>query len=152
MNAIEWLKQEHVKAKTEFARVLGAPADEREDLWAQLTPELKVHEQIEEACLYEPVSRDAAGIDPMLAQWRSDHQKEVETVERLIMETEDLDGETAEWLEKVNEIHSNLQAHIAEEEGSIFPRIAQLWDSARLGRVGQELEQMKTEKTRMAGR
>ena len=35
MNAIEWLKQEHVKAKTEFARVLGALADEREDLWAR---------------------------------------------------------------------------------------------------------------------
>ena len=49
----------------------------------------------------------------MLGQWRSDHQKEVETVERLIMETEDLDGETAEWLEKVNEIHSLERAATA---------------------------------------
>ena len=152
MNAVEWLKQEHVKAKLEFAKVLAAPADEREALWEDLTPQLKVHEQIEDACVYEPLSRDAAGKDALLAQWRSDHQQEVEKVERLIAETEDLDGEEDEWLEKVKAIDASLQSHIAEEEGSVFPRIVQVWDSARLARAAQELEQKKSEKTRMAGR
>ena len=152
MNAIEWLKHEHEKAKAEFAKVLSAPADRREELWGELTPELKLHEQIEDACVYEPLSRDAAGTDPVLAQWRSNHQHEVEQVEGLIAETEALDAAGDEWLEKVKTVHASLQSHIGEEEGSIFPRIARVWDSARLGRTGEELEQMKSRKAGVAGR
>jgi iron-sulfur cluster repair protein YtfE (RIC family) len=146
MNAVQFLLKEHQKAKAEFAKVLKAPADERGDLWEALEPELKLHEQIENACVYEPLSRDAQGSDATLAGWHQEHQHEVEEVEDLLSEIEDLDAEDDEWLDRVKEVHSSLEAHIQEEEGTIFPRMSRVWDEARLERAGQELEEMKSRK------
>ena len=146
MNAVQFLLKEHQKAKAEFAKVLKAPPDERGDLWEALEPELKLHEQIENACVYEPLSRDAQGSDATLAGWHQEHQREVEEVEDLLSEIEDLDAEDDEWLDRVKEVHSSLEAHIQEEEGTIFPRMSRVWDEARLERAGQELEEMKSRK------
>ncbi|HKZ09003.1 MAG TPA: hemerythrin domain-containing protein [Methylomirabilota bacterium] len=144
MNAIQFLKQEHEKARAEFSRMLQASATMRGAIWEELQPELVLHEQIEGACVYEPLSRDAAGADPTLAQWRDSHQQEVRKVERLMEEIKALDATSSEWLTKVREVHTSLQTHIQEEEGTIFPRIPRVWDAARLDRAGQELEEMKS--------
>ena len=146
MNAIQFLKQEHQKAKAEFRKVLNAPPDERGELWETLAPELKLHEQIENACLYEPLARDAQGGDETLARWQREHQQEVEKVEDLMDEIEDLDAEDDEWLDTVKEVHASLEAHIQEEEGTIFPRISRVWDGSRLDQAGRQLEEMKSRK------
>ena len=147
MNAVQFLKQEHEKAKAEFAKVLSAPATQRGEMWEKLEPELQIHEQIEDACVYEPLSRDADSRDKVLAEWREAHQEEVDTVEDLLEEIEDLEPDSDEWLDKVTEVHTNLKNHIQEEEGQIFPRLGKVWDEARLQRAGQELEEMKAAKT-----
>jgi hypothetical protein len=59
MNAIHLLKREHEQAKRALAQILEASAGQRGELWAKLQPELKVHEQIEEAALYGPVAQEA---------------------------------------------------------------------------------------------
>jgi hemerythrin-like domain-containing protein len=147
MNAVQFLKQEHEKAKAEFAKVLSAPATKRGELWAKLEPELKIHEQIEDTCVYKPLSQDADGRDKVLAEWREAHQEEVDTVEDLLEEIEDLEPGSQEWLDKVTEVLTNLRSHIQEEEGQIFPRLSKVWDEARLKQAGQELEGMKASKT-----
>ena len=43
MDAIEFLKHEHQKAKAAFAKLLEASPDERGALWKELQPELKAH-------------------------------------------------------------------------------------------------------------
>src|SRR5436189_188405 len=88
MDAIQFLKQEHQTAKAEFEKVLQASPKARGGLWQKLSPELEAHEQIEDACLYEPLSREAGGKDPKLAGWRQRHQDEVDEVEDLISEIE----------------------------------------------------------------
>src|SRR5215475_14542563 len=133
MNAIDFLKHEHQTAKAAFAKVLEASPEKRGELWKKLTPELKAHEQMEDAGLYQPLSRDAATKDARLAGWRQQHQAEVEKVEGLM-----------------KEIHSSLETHIREEENEIFPRIGQVWDAARLMRSGQEMSEMKAKKMRAA--
>lgn len=147
MNAVQFLKQEHEKAKAEFAKVLSAPATKRGELWAKLEPELKIHEQIEDTCVYKPLSQDADRRDKVLAEWREAHQEEVDTVEDLLEEIEDLEPGSQEWLDKVTEVLTNLRSHIQEEEGQIFPRLSKVWDEARLKQAGQELEGMKASKT-----
>ena len=146
MNAIQFLKHEHEKAKAEFSKMLQTSPRERGAVWDALQPELARHEQIEDACVYEPLSRDAAGADPTLTQWRQSHQQEVSKAEGLMGEIESLDATSSEWLQKVKEVHKSLQSHIQEEETTIFPRIPRVWDAARLDRAGQELEEMKSKK------
>jgi hemerythrin superfamily protein len=144
MDAIQFLKKEHVTAKAAFEGVLKASPAKRGDLWGKLSPELEAHEHMEDECLYTPLSRDAAGNDPKLAGWREKHEAEVEKVKGLIEEIKDLDPEDEKWLSMVKEVHTSLKAHIQEEEGDIFPRLGKVWDEARLKDAGAKMEQMKS--------
>jgi iron-sulfur cluster repair protein YtfE (RIC family) len=146
VNAIQFLKQEHQKAKAAFEKVLQASPQLRGQLWQELAPELELHEQMEDACLYEPLSRDAAQSDRELATWRSQHQQEVDKVGGLIEETRSLRPEDAAWLSKVKEIHSSLETHIQEEEGDIFPRVGRVWDENRLERAEAQMRDMMSKR------
>jgi len=151
MDAIEFLKQEHQKAKHAFETLLDAAPSQRGARWEELKPELKAHEKIEEQCLYGPIARDGAS-DPALSEWVSDrHQDEVHEVEGLIKETEQLDPEDETWLATVRQIKSALENHIRQEEQNIFPRIGRIWDRTRLEEAGREMSQGKAEKAGRRG-
>jgi hemerythrin-like domain-containing protein len=150
MGAIQFLKQEHKKAKAGLKKVLKAPAETWGDLWSELQPDPEAHEQIEDAGLYEPLARATAKTAPKLAAWRvrhqrERHQKEVERVETLVKQIDGLDP-AAVWLAKVEAVGASLEQHIREEEGEIFPRIGKAWDKARLEEAGTEMAEMKAEK------
>lgn len=146
MDAIQFLKQEHQKAKAAFANVLKAAPASRGQLWTKLQPELEAHEQIEDACLYEPLSRAATKTDSKLAEWRKTHQHEVDKVEGLIKELAKLDSEDASWLTKLKVVHASLESHIRDEEQDIFPRISKAWDETKLEHAVTEMEEMKAKK------
>ena len=147
MDAIQFIKQEHTRAKAAFAKLLGAAPAKRGDLWSKLQPELKAHEEIEEACLYGPIL-DEGPSDTKLLDWVSDrHSDQVEKVEDLVDKTESLDPKGEQWLATVQQIHGALENHIRQEEGEIFPRIAKLWDQAQLAKAGEEMSEMKAEKS-----
>jgi len=150
MDAIQFLKKEHVTAKAALEGVMEASPAVRGKLWAKLVPELEAHEHMEDACLYAPLSRDAAGNDPKLAGWRQKHQAEVDEVKALIAGIHDLESESEAWLTKVKKVHTGLKAHIQEEEADIFPRISGVWDEARLGEAGTKMEEMKNKKAEAA--
>lgn len=149
MNALHFLEQEHAKAKAGFAKVLKAAPETRGQLWTKLQPELETHEKIEDACLYEPLSRDAGKTDSKLAEWRKKHQDEVDKVDGLIKDMEELDPEDASWLTKLKAVHRSLESHIREEEQDIFPRISKVWDETQLKRAGTELKEMQTKKLKL---
>ena len=146
MDAIQFLKQEHRKAKAALKKVLKASPETRGDLWTDLEPGLEAHEQIEDACLYGPLARGEGKGAAKLDAWRGRHQKEVERVEALIKQIDGLDPAEAAWLAKVKAVGASLEKHIREEEGDIFPRVGKIWDKARLKEAGAEMSEMKAEK------
>ena len=150
MDAIGFLKKEHQTAKAALARVLQASPQERGRLWKELKPELEVHEQMEEACVYGPVSQLAGSKDQTLAQWNQHHHDEVSKVERLMREIDTLKPEDESWRGKVAEVQSKLQHHIMEEEQQIFPRIATVWDANRLEQATSQMKEMKSRKLQHA--
>jgi hemerythrin-like domain-containing protein len=143
MNAIQLLKNEHETAKGMFAQIEQANAEQRAQLWAKLEPELKVHEKIEEAALYGPVAEEVGSRDQALQEWEGHHHEEVAELEALIQEVGELDATTDDWMEKIEELRATLEHHIEEEEGDIWPRIQQTWDSSKLEQAGQEMETLK---------
>ena len=143
MDAIQFLKQEHQKAKAAFENLLKAAPASRGQLWTKLQPELEAHEQIEDECLYEPLSRDAGKTDSKLAGWRRKHQNEVDKVEGLIKAMGKLEPEDAAWLTKLKAVHTSLESHIREEEQDIFPRIGKVWDEDKLEQAGKEMKMVK---------
>src|SRR5262249_49178609 len=75
MDAIQFLKKEHQRAKAAMAKLVKAPPGERGALWEELEPELTLHEELEDECLYTPLSDEAATAkDPKLASWRQRHR------------------------------------------------------------------------------
>jgi iron-sulfur cluster repair protein YtfE (RIC family) len=149
MDAIQFLKQEHQKAKAAFEKVLKAAPESRGQLWTKLQPELEAHEQIEDAGLYEPLARDAGKTDSKLADWRKKHQTEVAKVEGLIKDIEKLDPENASWLTKLKVVHASLESHIREEEQDMFPRISKVWNDKKLKQAGTEMKEMKAKKLKL---
>src|SRR5262249_33198435 len=139
MNAILVLKGQHEKAKRGFQEIADAEPRERGVLWARLSPELKLHEEMEEEHLYGPVARDAAA-DARLASWPGQHRHEVKEAEELIEQIGQRSPESREWLSLFQRLKSALEAHIHEEEHDIWPRIEQLWDAKKLERAGKGIE------------
>ena len=150
MNAIQFLKNEHEKAKRGFGDIQQASSAQRAQLWAKLEPELKMHEEIEELALYGPVAQEVGTRDQRLKEWKEHHHEEVNEAEALIEEIDGLDPTADEWIEKVEELRETLEHHIQEEEGDIWPRIEQAWDGSKLERAGQQMEVLKREKTSRA--
>jgi hemerythrin-like domain-containing protein len=146
MNAIQLLKNEHEKAKQAFEEIQGASANQRASLWAKLEPELKVHEEMEEAALYGPVAQDLGATDQTLKEWQEHHHEEVTEAEALIQKIDGLDSTTDDWLDRVEELQETLEHHIQEEEGDIWPRIQRAWDQSKLEYAGQQMEILKRQK------
>jgi iron-sulfur cluster repair protein YtfE (RIC family) len=143
MNAIRFLEQEHEKAKAAFDKLIAAAPADRGRMWKALQPELKAHEEIEEACLYGPIEEEGVD-DEKLNAWVSDlHEEQVGEVEELIEQTEQLDPKEPSWLATVRKIHDALAGHIRQEEGEIFPRIGKVWGAERLEKAGVQMSDMQ---------
>jgi hypothetical protein len=146
MNAIQLLKNDHETAKRTFGQIQGASADQRADLWATLEPELKVHEEIEEAALYGPVAHDYGSSDESLMEWQAHHQEEILELAGLTQEIRGLDPSSDQWMEKIEELQETFEHHIDEEERDVWPRIQQAWDEAKLEQAGQQMATLKRQK------
>jgi hemerythrin-like domain-containing protein len=145
MNAIQLLKNEHEMAKKMFAQIKAVGPEQRAQLWAKLEPELKVHEQMEEAALYGPVAEEGGSKDQTLGEWEEHHHQEVTEAEALIGEISRLDPTSGQWMGRVDALRQTLEHHIQEEEGDIWPRIERMWDQSKLEQAGQQMERLKRE-------
>lgn len=143
MNAIQFLKKQHAEAKQGFQKIEQASGKQRGQLWKHLSPQLKLHEQMEEKHLYGPVAQETN--DPALASWPDKHAREVHEAEQLIATIDGESPEDREWLDTVKRLHAALEKHIHEEEQEIWPKIERVWDKARLEQAGERLEALKQE-------
>ncbi len=148
MDATEFLKMEHEKAKQAFFDIENAQPQKRGQLWSKLAPELKVHEQVEEAHFYGPVAQDAQ--DPLLQRWPDHHRDEVAKAEAVIQEIDRLTPGDDRWLAKVRELKEVLVLHIHEEENDVWPRARQAWGHGKLEQAGQQMEAAKADLMRHA--
>lgn len=145
MQAIQFLKQEHGKAKAGFQEIEGAPAGQRRGLWTKLRPELELHEKMEEQHLYGPAAREVHA-DRSLADYEAEHHREVEEAEGLIKEIDRLDPAGDAWLATVKKLRGALEQHIRTEEQEVWPKIERAWDVPRLEEAGRQMEAMKGKK------
>jgi hypothetical protein len=148
MNALDWLKTEHEKAKKKFAEIEGARPEGRGELWKKLEPELEVHEIVERMHLYGPVARTSEARGTKLEEWDRRHTEEVDEVKDVIGTMADADPASDDWLSNLGEVKSLLEEHIGEEENEIWPEIRRIWDAARLEEAGAKMEETHSEKLR----
>jgi len=145
MDAIQLLKQEHNKAQAALYTIdQTATAAARADLWRQLKPELELHEQMEEACLYGPLSQEVGARDEKLIAWNDEHHSQVRAVGSLMQTLDSLGADDPRWGTTLRAVKASLESHIRKEEDEIFPRVHTIWDQQRLEQAACEMDAMKS--------
>ena len=152
MNAVEFLKEEHRKAKAKFQEIERAAPGRRAGLWTPLQAELQVHEHVEDEFLYGPLSTEPKATGTPLADFHERQDKDVAQLEAKMAELNALDPTSDKWLSVLVEIRTALEGHIRVEEMEILPLVPTVWDSAKLEQAGRGMEEEKTRKTESAKR
>ena len=119
MNAITLLKADHDKVKKLLAELESTTergVKTRSELFATIKGELTVHEIIEEEIFYPELKAHPKAKDIVLEGFEEHH-----VVDLLMGELEALDVSDETWGAKAKVMKENIEHHIEEEEGEMFP-------------------------------
>ena len=142
MDAIAMLKADHDKMKG-LLEDLEATTERglkiRAELFSTIKGELTVHEVIEEEIFYPALKDHPKAKDIVLEGYEEHH-----VVDLLMGELEDLDVSHESWGAKALVMKENIEHHIEEEEGEMFPKARQVFDRQELVELGERMAQRKT--------
>ena len=144
MDATELLKKDHQEVTKLFQRFHSGPAGRaRRSLIDRICQELTVHMQIEEEIFYPAVRNTGdAELSPRVDESLREHQRIKEHVQALRARSsgEEKDGR----LESVvATLQQDVEQHLTEEEGEMFPRVEEVMDERRLSEIARRLRERK---------
>lgn len=136
MNAIELLKTQHEEMRALFDQIEAAEDEDKEELFEQLADALAVHATIEEKHFY-PATRNAR-TEELLQEAVEEHL----SVKRLIADLLEMSPEDAQFDAKVAVLKEQVEHHVEEEEGELFPRVKKMFKEDELEDLGVVMEDM----------
>jgi hemerythrin-like domain-containing protein len=149
MDAIKLLKADHDKVKgllNELESTTERGVKTRSELFATIKGELTLHEIVEEEIFYPELKAHPKAADIVLEGYEEHH-----VVDLLMGELEALDVSDETWGAKAVVMKENIEHHIEEEEGEMFPQARQVFDTAELEDLGQRMEARKQSAGRELG-
>jgi hemerythrin superfamily protein len=143
-DVIEILEHDHREVETMFAvleSLRGATGEaeraRRKDLVDQVTIELVRHSVAEEAEVYPAVKEKVGEAEAERA--KREHAEAEETMKRL----ERLQPEDPSFDGELDTLMREIRAHVAEEEGEMFPHMRQVFTPEELLELGTKVESVK---------
>jgi hemerythrin-like domain-containing protein len=149
MNAIKLLKADHDKVKgllNELESTTERGVKTRSELFATIKGELTLHEIVEEEIFYPALKAHPKAQDIVLEGYQEHH-----VVDLLMGELEELDVSDETWGAKAVVMKENIEHHIEEEEGEMFPQARQVFDASELDDLGQRMDARKLSAGRELG-
>ena len=138
MNAIELLKQDHDKVDRLFQKVKATDEDEHQELFEKIKQELEVHTHIEETIFYPKIKEEKELEDIVLEGIEEHHQAKM-----FLRELSNLADDSEKFEPKLKVLMEDIEHHVQEEEGQMFPKIEKLFDRATLEDLGKQMEEEK---------
>lgn len=150
MDALKLLKDDHDRVKKMLAE--GEDTTERAektrtDLFARLKHELELHERIEEEVLYPALKQHPRARELALEGYEEHH-----VVDSILAELEDTPVTDEEWTAKFKVAKENIEHHIEEEEGEMFPAARRAFSDDELERMGERMAEIKQLGEQVEGR
>ena len=143
-DVIEVLTADHREVEAMFTELetlmqtrSGTDDELRKDLVDQITIELVRHSVAEEVAVYPAVKEKVSAEEAERA--KSEHAEAEETMKRL----EGLDPDEATFDDELRTLMSEIRAHVAEEEGEMFPRMREIMTPEELRDLGRRVEAIK---------
>jgi len=159
MMAIEMLMKDHREAvgliddlensdveQLETADEETTVVQSKEDLFRRLKNALTVHTQLEEQIFY-PALANFDETSEIVERSYEEHQE----VNELLSDLTGSSPTAEEWIELIGELRENLEHHIEEEEGELFPQAEELLGEERLEELGRQMEEIKSGAAATAG-
>ena len=141
MDAIALLKADHDKVKgllNELETTTERGVKTRAELFATIKGELTLHETVEEEIFYPELKAHPKAKDIVLEGYEEHH-----VVDLLMSELEALDVSDETWGAKAIVMKENVEHHIEEEEGEMFPQARQVFDRQELDDLGARMLERK---------
>ena len=138
MNVFDLLEKDHEAAKRLLARLEATTeraTKTREEGFAQLRTALDMHARLEERFFY-PELKEAAATRDMTLEALEEHR----IVKRLLSEIDGTATDSDEWSAKLKVLKDNVEHHIEEEEGALFPKARKVLGAEEADRIGTEME------------
>ena len=141
---VKLLIADHEKVERLFDEIEdAAEPNMRQGLVAQLTFELERHTEIEEQILYPFIRQQVPGGDEMMDHAENEHTEAKE----VLAQVSTLDAASPDFRPTLKRLWKLVQAHVKEEEKTVFPRFEESVDPVALGRLRGELERAKLQAT-----
>jgi hemerythrin superfamily protein len=141
MNALELLKEDHLKVQSLFDQVKATENDrQHRQLFKKIKTELDTHTYIEEKVLY-----------PTLKKYEEFKDQVLEAIEehlqvKTLLKALDRLSEGAERFDaKLRVLIDDVEHHVEEEEEELFPKVEKSFSEQELEELGQELAAAKKE-------
>jgi len=146
MDAFEILKTDHAKVSSLFEQIEATTdTTTRQGLFTQLKQELDVHAHIEETILY-PALKGATETRDIIEEAYEEHQE----VKDLLAELAATPADNEEWSDLIIELKENVEHHVEEEEGEMFPQARTVLSAEQITEIGARLAAEKQQKLKAA--
>ncbi|MCA1826043.1 MAG: hemerythrin domain-containing protein [Myxococcales bacterium] len=139
MNAIELLETQHKEVKELFNKIEKASGETKRELFERIADDLAVHATIEEKHFY-PATK-AARTEELLQEAVEEHL----SVKRIIADLLEMDPAEAQFDAKIAVLKEQVEHHVEEEEGELFPQVKKLLAEDELEDLGVVMEDMAEE-------
>lgn len=143
MNATTLLKRDHETVKGLFEKYEAAgdrAYETKKTLFMTIKDELEIHMDIEETIFYPAVKNIH---DEDIKEEIREADEEHHVVKVLLGEIARMQPEDEQYDAKVTVLKENIEHHVKEEEGEMFPDAAKRLTAATLEQLGEEMEERK---------
>jgi iron-sulfur cluster repair protein YtfE (RIC family) len=142
MDMFNLLKQDHQKVQRMLEQLMNQSVDRNrpaigDDLML-LNDELQLHMEIEEELLY-PRARDVAEASSLIEESYQEHSKARDLMEELFHEN----AKAREWQSLLEELTTELNHHIRDEENKLFPILQKAWTHDEISLITSQIIERK---------
>jgi hypothetical protein len=143
VDGLTLLKSDHDEVKSlmeKVAETTERAIKTREETFAKIHQALQIHEAIEEEILY-PALKEHPDLKDLALEAYEEHH----VVDEIMGEILQLPVDDETWIAKFTVMKENLEHHIEEEEGEMFPKARKAFDKDQLDDLGARMERRKAE-------
>jgi hemerythrin-like domain-containing protein len=143
MDAVTLLKDDHDTLKkilNDLDSTTERGVKTREELFTRVRRELEVHEAIEEEIFYPALKEHPKAKDLVLEAY-----EEHNVVDMVMAEIQDTPYDDETWGAKLTVMKENIEHHIEEEEGEMFPQAREVFERSELQELGDRMQARKEE-------
>jgi hemerythrin superfamily protein len=137
-DALTLLRKDHRTVKGLFRQFERAQRSKRK-IVGEIERELETHATIEEEIFYPAVQSEVAQAEDLVHEAIEEHR----VVRNLLSEITVLEPDDEQYDAKVKVLQENVEHHIEEEEGEMFPKVASALAETRLLELGREMQARK---------